>query len=264
MATNIFNILDGNASKNSLIPDRDVNAITGSIFIQNNMKLNGAPREANILKECLSGNIPDFLRNFSTVTVTDTTNTIIYLAMSDYICIGSDEDYVRVPMNPHTAQEIANKYDCTLPTRKMVHDIWRNSINKLPPLPWGPPFDNSMQSTERIGIHSSRIQKQLDGKDFKALTSGHKKDVVLTNRLSPNNPKKKVAIYGWTQVNGQPIQGLNPSDHDDMYADYSHGIRLIARDVMINGNPDRIENIFKDAKLSALISDEGILTFPKY
>jgi hypothetical protein len=57
---------------------------------------------------------------------------------------------------------------------------------------------------------------------------------------------------------------MNYWSHEDTYADYSHGIRLIANDVMVNHSPMRIQDVFKDATLSELISDEGILTFLRY
>lgn len=248
----------------STIPNRKPSAVTGSAFVQANINLIGAPREANILKEFIEGNIPDFLRNFAEVTISDGTNTITYKVMTDYLCIGTNFDYVRVPMNPHTAQAIADKYDCTLVTRKMVNDIWKHSINKLAPKPWGPPYNADMEKTHRIGTHSQTIQKQLAGRDPFALTSGHKKDVVLTNKLYPNNPNKRVAIYGWIQLNGQPIQGLNPSSHDDHYADYSHGIRLVDNFAVVNGQQMRMRDVFKHPTYSKLVSDEGPLNFLSY
>lgn len=262
----IQNIFDNLATptQNSLISVRDDNAVLGSEFIKNNMNIVGKSREDNILNEFLNGNIPDFLRTFNSITINHPGHILTYLVMADYLSIGTDADYVRIPMNPLTAQLIAEKYDCTLPTRKMVNDIWYNSMNKLAPLPWGPPYDQSMMSTERYGIHNARIQNQLQNKDFKLLTSGHKKDVVLTNKLAPNNPKKRVAIYGWIQLDGTPIQNLNPVSHEDTYADYSHGIRLIANDVMYNGSLMRIQDIFQDNELSFLVSDEGSLNFTKY
>lgn len=263
MLSDMYNSLTTPA-QNSLILARDSNAVTGSQFIKNNINLLGKVREDNILFEFLSGNIPDFLRKFSAVTIQNNNDSITYLVMPDYLCIGSDSDYVRIPMNPLTANIIASKYDCTLPTKKIVDDVWAQSINKLNPLPWGPPYDSSMMSTDRYGIHNTRIQAQLNGKDYKLLTSGHKKDVVLTNKLYPNNPNKKVAIYGWIQSNGKAIQQLNPVSHEDTYADYSHGIRLIANDVIVNGNLMRIQDIFKDSSLSKLVSDEGVLNFIKY
>ena len=260
---NFFNLFDS-AAENNIIPQRTSDMVTGSEFIKNNMNLNGPIRQQNILNEFMNGNIPDFLRKFKDITVTGNENSMTYLVMPDVLSIGSNEDYVRIPMNPHTAQAIADKYDFSLPTKKMVNDIWKNSINKLSPLPWGPPYDSSMSSTYRIGVHNSRVQAQLKDKDYTELTSGHKKDVVLTNKLSPNNTNNRVAIYGWIQSNGKPIQALNPISHEDTYEDYSHGIRLIANDVLVNGEFIKLNDVFTNNKLASLVSDEGVLTFIRY
>lgn len=249
---------------NITIPLKNVNSSTGSDFIQANMNVSRDIRQNNILKEFLDGNIPDFMRNFIPINITNGKNSIIYLVMNDYLSIGSDDDYVRMPMNPLTAQKIADKYDCTLPTRKMVLDIWKNSTIQLEPLPWGPPYDSSMMDTNRIKIQNQKIQKQLSNKNITELISGHKKDVVISNTIAPNNPNKKVVIFGWIKKNGKPIQDLNYWSHEDTYEDYSHGIRLIANDVVVNNSLMRIQDVFKDATLSALLSDEGKLSFIRY
>src|SRR5574339_857502 len=112
MGMDIFHLLGGSPSSgNALIPHRDPGAVTGSVFIQENMHLSGATRESNILHEFLAGNIPDFLRNFTGIEVSDGANTITYLTMPDFLAIGTDADYVRMPMNPLTAQKIANQFD---------------------------------------------------------------------------------------------------------------------------------------------------------
>jgi hypothetical protein len=257
MSIDIFNKF----TSKDLIPERDPGAMTGSEFVKENFNIVGNVRETNILNEFLYGNIPGFLKNFSPIKVTIGANTITYIVMPDYLSIGTDKDYVRMPMSPLTAQKIADKYDCTLPTKKMVNDIWKNSINKLEPQPQGSPYTN-MDSMDRIHKHNTTIQKQLS--NYYNLTSGHKKDVVLTNKLYPNNINKKVAIYGWIKSSGLAIQGLNASDHSDTYIDYSHGIRLIANDVMINGNPMRIQDIFRHEEYCSLISDEITMEFLRY
>ena len=245
------------------IPVR-TSSTSGSEFCKEHISTPMPRRETAILNEISSGNIPEFLRHFKTITIESNGNTIKYFASPDYLSIGSDDDYVRMPMNPLTAQAICNEFDFTLPTKKMVTDIWKQSSNKLEPSPWGPPYDSSMMSMTRVPIHSARIDNQLKDLDKTSLTSGHKKDVVLTNRLYPNNPNKRVAIFGWIKKSEEPIQGLNPVSHEDTYQDYSHGIRLIMNDVFINGKLARIQDIFGDANLSALISDEGPLKFIKY
>jgi hypothetical protein len=218
---NIIDIISGKENDTFLIPNKKSNSKTGTEFIQSIANVNRTVRQQYILDELLSGNVPDFFRKFSPVTVKNGTDSIVYLVSSDFLCIGTNQDYVRIPMQPYTAQKIADQYDCTLPTRKMVNDIWKASPNKLQPLPWGPPYDSSMMNVDRIAIHNSRIQNQLTNKDYTNLTSGHKKDVVLTNKLSPNNPNKRVAIYGWIQPNGVAIQGpgVQASVHEDTYED---------------------------------------------
>ncbi len=249
---------------NNIIPSAKSNAPSGYQFIQNNMQLGGSLRERNILKEFLEGNIPDFLKNLIPIQITLGSNTITYSVMPDVLSIGHELDYVRMPMNPHTAQIIADKYDCTLPTKKMSYDIWKAATNKLTPKPWGLPYNQEMYSTSRFDAHNNIINNQLIHLDYRQLTAGHKKDIVLTNKLAPNNPARRVAIYGWFNNDGSPIQGLNPADHDDLYEDYSHGVRMIANDVIINGNPMRIQDVFKDQILNKLVSDEGILAFTRY
>ncbi|MGK3946175.1 hypothetical protein ABK046_48475, partial [Streptomyces caeruleatus] len=83
----------------NLIPERNNNAVTGSQFIQNNINIKGNIREQNILNEFLSGNIPDFLRNFKAIDVISGNNILTFLTMSDYLSIGSNQDYVRMPMS---------------------------------------------------------------------------------------------------------------------------------------------------------------------
>ncbi len=243
--------------------DRNFLAVSGSQFIKNNMNLNGRERDKNIVQELSNGNVPNFLREMSAISVSNSTDKITYYVTSDYLSIGSDEDYVRIPMTPIDAQVIADQFGCMLPTRKMVNDIWRSSTIKLAPLPWGPPFNIEMHSTYRYGEHSNRIQNQLSGR-IDSLISGHKKDVVLTNKLYPKNPKRRVAIYGWIQKNGVAIQDLNPSAHEDLYADYSHGIRLISKKALLNDKIIDIIDILKEPKLCSLLSDEGILNFVRY
>lgn len=248
------------------VPTPVVNLATGSVFVQENLNLGGAVREANILKEFQLQHVPNFMNQLATVTVTVGANTIVYMVTPDFLCIGTDDDYVRCPMNPHTAQAVADMYGFSLITRKMSNDIWRQAVNKLAPRPWGPPYDQDMERTYRIGVHNTTIQNQLiaGGMNPYVLTSGHKKDVVLTNALAPNNPNRRVAIYGWIQPNGQPIQGLNPSSHSDTYEDYSHGIRLVNNNVLVNNQPMKIQEVFAHPIYSALVSDEGPLRFLRY
>jgi len=91
--------------------------------------------------EILSGNMPSFLRRFVKIhtSITDSsTGKIInayYFAAPDYLSLGNDDDWARIPLTPMAAQIIADSFHCFLPTRKMVDDIYLQSVVKLAPVP---------------------------------------------------------------------------------------------------------------------------------
>ena len=64
-----------------------------------------------------------------------------------------------------------------------------------------------------------------------------------------------MVIYGWHKKDGKPIQPVY-SGHIDWYVDYSHGIRLINNQVLIDGNPYLLTEVLKDPVLYRLFSDE--------
>ena len=245
-------------------PNKPENCITGSSFAQQNMNLSGDIREQNTYFQFEIGNLPDFLRQLEEITVSDGYNTLKYYCTKDVISIGNNEDYFRMPMKPGTAQKIANLYNCTLPTTKMSRDIAKAAKVKLQPIPLGPPYDNSMQTTKRIMEHENKVNIQLADYNYDTLTTGQKKDIVITNKLYPDNNIKKVAIFGWFYPNGNFIQPLNASSHDNNYLDYSHGVRLISNRVMLNDKETTISEIFKDVTLCKLVSEEGVVKFTKY
>jgi hypothetical protein len=211
-------------------------------------------RENYIMKLYLDGHVPSSCRNFFPIKyeftgpVSGSTRRITFYVSGEYISLGTDADYIRCPLDPITSQVIADKMGCMLPTPKMVDHIWRSDASvKLDPIPWGPPYDSSMMSSERFIMHSRMIDDQLKKKGVDPagkLIVGHKKDVVVHNILDLNNfNRKKVAIYGWHQSNGKPIQDLyynnetrtkNPyTGHVNSYKDYSHGIRLVDRNLFV-------------------------------
>jgi hypothetical protein len=220
-------------------------------------RLGDDAREQEILAELQHGNLPSFLRNLRPVDVATRASDGQehrgrFWIMPDYLAIGADDDFVRIPMSPITAQFVADKFGCLLPTRKMVDEIYRQSQIRLPPepLPAGP----RMTSSEYYWNHNEIIAQQLGGGPPGELVSGHKKDVVITNKLL--NRPARVAIYGWHKSDGQPIQPLSLF-HPNWYVDYSHGIRLVAAMMIVDGALRRVADVLKDPDLAPLLSDEG-------
>ena len=70
-------------------------------------------------------------------------------------------------------------------------------------------------------------------------------------------------IYGWRQLNGQPIQPLT-NVHVDWYVDYSHGVRLVRDEIEIDGRRLKIVDRLRDKERSAIVSDEGPINPPRY
>ncbi|MFQ5806613.1 MAG: hypothetical protein ACE5I3_09200, partial [Phycisphaerae bacterium] len=88
---------------------------------------------------------------------------------------------------------------------------------------------------------------------------GIKKDVVVTPLLADN--PGRVAIYGWHQRNGVPVQPLHLG-HVDYYVDYSHGIRLVKQQMVVNGAQMSVADALADPDLQVLLSDEGVVANP--
>jgi hypothetical protein len=228
------------------IPGRPSTARGGRALSESIDDLPARAREAAIVQEILSGNIPDFLRAFHTVRV----GRCAFEVMPDYLAVGSDDDFVRMPMTLASAKAVADAFGCTLPTRKMVDAVYQQADVKLAPKP----LSVEREAMRTFVEHNRIIQEQLAGKQLGLLVAGDKKDIVLTNRLKER--PTKVAIYGWHTLDGRPIQELYVG-HAATYVDYSHGIRLVKRQVTVDGKPRDISDVLKDAELSNLLSDEG-------
>ncbi|MEZ4742453.1 MAG: hypothetical protein R3B45_08405 [Bdellovibrionota bacterium] len=240
-----------------VIKKRRANALTGGMFLQTLQNKSNTTRELLIYQQAILGNFPNFLKKPKKILLKTKLKSGKWLygsitVMRDYFSIGTDKNFVRVPMTPITAQKIADKLGFILPTTKIVDEIYRQSEIKLSPspLPPGP----TMTSTFYFAKHNSIVEKQLKSEKYRLLTSGHKKDIVITNRLIrlPN----RVAIYGWHRKSGKPIQPLSLV-HGNTYADYSHGVRFIWNIMEVGGKKYYIKDVLKHPTWSALISHEG-------
>ena len=249
------------------LPARAADALDGKTFAQKISALSLDDREQEILGEVSAGNVPTFLRKFCPVTVTnvadDKTNVATLYAAPNYLAIGSDADYFLAPMSPNTAQRLADRLGCVLPTRKMVDAIYSAAEVKLAPAPIPP--SAAMTTVSVFAQHNEMVRTQraavLDLHPPGALVAGHQKDVVISARLA--GVTNKVAIYGWHQTNGLPIQPLYLG-HAASWVDYSQCIRLVKRELIVNGETKSIAEVLADPKLCGLISDEGVITNARY
>ncbi len=243
------------------IPERAPTAPGGRAFAEQIRAIPDDERESRIQQQLLAGNIPTFLRRLVPIrmqapSADGTAVDVVICAAPDYLAIGSDDDYLLMPLRLSTALSIAAAYGFTLPTTRIVDAIYAQALVRLVPQPL--PAGNEMRSTDYSLRHNEMVgmQRASLGMPLGTLVAGDKKDLVLTNRLRAH--LDRVAIYGWHTGNGKPIQSLS-TVHGWRYADYSHGARLISAQVFINGVPRSIFNIMQDDRLARVLSDEGVI-----
>ncbi|MDJ0995418.1 MAG: hypothetical protein QNI90_17710 [Dinoroseobacter sp.] len=252
-------------SFSSGLPDRIAKALPGSEVMTKLQGVNGTERDAAVVGQVLSGNVPDFLRQLTPVSFSGKSAggehlNVTVCVTPEYLAVGNDRDFVRVPMGLAAAAQIAVETGFLLPTPKIVDGIYGQADLRLPPRPMKPTAQ--MVTTAYLVEHDRTLdaQRAQKGSSLAELTAGQKKDIVLTKRL--RTKPGRVAIYGWHQPNGKPIQPLS-TVHGAAYADYSHGVRLVSRTAFVNGERRDLATIIEDPSVAHVISSEGPIADPE-
>jgi len=238
-------------------------SLTGTAFYHTAAAMKWAARDSLVLREMEAGNWPDFLKKFVPVhvSVTDSATGKLtratYYVSPDYLAVGTNEDWARIHITPNAAQQIADRLDCFLPTRKMVDDIYKAATLKLEPVPMYAYRD----STPTMWQHHLIIEGQRKGR--RGLVAGTQKDVVISGKISRDKRPDRVAIYGWHRLDGQPIQPLY-TGHVSWWVDYSQGIRLIYRKIKVGNTWMDYTEVLKDPRLQKLLCDEEFCDFFRY
>lgn len=238
-------------------------SLTGNEFYHQAFAMKWAARDSFALKEIGEGNVPEFLQKFIAITVSDTDSLTrkktkaTYYVSPDYLSVGTNKDWARINITPNAAQRIADKFDCFLPTRKMVDDIYKAATVKLEPVPMYAFRD----STPTMWQHHLIIEGQR--KERRGLIAGIQKDIVISGKILREAKTDRVAIYGWHRLDGKPIQPLY-TGHINWWVDYSQGVRLIYRKIKIEGKWMDYTDVLKDAKLQRLLCDEEFCDFYRY
>jgi hypothetical protein len=232
------------------LPSRQPGAMTGREFYRLADSMRWDHREPIAQQQLLAGNVPPFLRKLTPVhtSIMDSTGRrirAVFYVTPDYLSIGNAKNWARVPLTPMTAQLIADSLNCFLPTRKMVNDIYTQATIKLEPVPLYAYRDSAIT----FWHHHLIIEGQRKGK--KRMIAGIKKDVVSSGKITGHN----VVIYGWHLLNGKPIQPLY-GGHINWYVDYSHGIRLVSRNIKVAGRRMDYREVLSHPVYRKLLSDE--------
>lgn len=243
------------------LPSRASNALSGTAFMKKIARMDGGQREKAMVSEILKGNIPSFLRKLTAIDTKLTSGpyrgkTLRYWALPDYIAIGSDQDYIRVPLNLHSIDKLSEQLDLSLPTAKMVDDIYVHANLKMTPAPVI--SKGNISATKNIALHNDLLNEQFAVRHYTpgTLVAGHKKDVVQSRKVL--RKPGSIAIYGWHRNASTPIQPLSTA-HSAEYADYSHGIRLVSNQVKLGDQILDLRDILDSKSYASLLSSEGTI-----
>lgn len=239
---------------------------TGSEFMRDvlgasgprSIGLTGPERERAILAQVEAGNIPEFLRQPKTVVVEDGRGNRAELkVMPDYLAIGTDDDFVRVPVTPLLAKALADKYGMALPTKKVVDAVYEQAAVRLAArgLVMNASDQSYMQGNGFYMQHDRLIDRDLGAAPHDQLVAGHKKDIIIS-RFAEMNPSR-LDFYGFFAGSGRPIQGAHGGAHENTYVDYSHGVRFLSQEVIVNGRPMSYADVLADPRLCWILSDDG-------
>lgn len=238
-------------------------SLTGTEFYRVTAPYGWKQRDSLAIQELLQGNMPSFLKKFVAINVaivdsaSGKTIKATYYVAPDYLSIGTDKDWARVPLTPNGAQRVADSLGCFLPTRKMVDDIYKAAKVQLEPVPLYALRD----STPILYHHHLIIEGQRKGRQ--GLIAGIKKDVVISSKVSRDSRPNRVAIYGWHRLDGKSIQPLY-TGHVDWYVDYSHGIRLVWRRLKVDGRWMDYTEVLSHPLYRRLLCDEEYCDFHRY
>jgi hypothetical protein len=258
----ILFILSCHTTKNIISVPRN-SSLTGNDFYHAAFAMKWQARDSFALKEVLAGNIPSFLKKFERIkasivdSLSGKTIHAEYFVSPDYLSIGTDNDWARINITPLAAQKIADSFNCFLPTRKMVDDIYKAAKVKLEPVPMYAFCD----STPTMWHHHLIIEGQRKGR--KGLIAGIQKDVVISGKISRDQKPDRVAIYGWHKLDGKPIQPLY-TGHIFWWVDYSQAIRLVYRKIKVGNKWMDYTEVLNHPVLKRLLCDEEFCDFFRY
>lgn len=167
-------------------------------------------------------------------------------------------------MTPILAQKVARLIKCSLPTKLLVDQIYKEAKIKLAPQPIPP--TKAMTSLPVFIAHTDSILSQLKpvmaNHQSGELTAGNKKDIIISNKIYGESTPR-VVIYGWHKLDGKAIQPVY-NKHTNTWADYSHGVRLTQNKIYINHKKTSLKKVLRDAELCRIFSDEGKIDQPYY
>ena len=232
-------------------------------------------REKAAVAALVAGNVPTFLRAFVPIDLTftgpsGTAHTGRIFVSPDFLTIGTDADFIRWPMTPLGAQQVLDAFDCIFVTTKVSDAIFKakgcKQLTMHSHTEWvkdpdpKKTFGFLMQANAQYDEMNTRCSTDVGTPG--TLAAGHKKDVILHKFVEAKDKPlaglRPVIIYGCKFQGTFPFQDPFPGHHPDTYEDYSHGIRLMSRGMLVDGNPKPVVEVLRDKELFGLLTGASI------
>jgi hypothetical protein len=260
----IFGALFDDEDEGEIMPDdTGSTSYTGSSFAEEADKLSNDQQRQELFLDWFSAeSVPSWLWDWKTVqwTAKDKSgvdHSVQIQVSPDYLSIGTDSDPLVAVLGFPNALRLALERGFVLPTSMVVDQIWKTADRRYEPAPLPSTSGSTMR---RPGYWlQSRDKMIVQGwPGGSELQAGHKKDVVVSKQLV--GKPGRLAIYGWHKSDGKPIQPVSLF-HGADYADYSHGVRAVLPEVLVDGQPHDFRDLLADPVLSPLVSKEGPFSY---
>lgn len=235
-------------------PERSAN-FSGSDLAAMMEVLDAEAREGFILEQVRNGCVPDFMRVASQIILTGPGGLTGNIEVCpDYLCLGTDEDYIYAQCTIVTAQKIADEIGAMLPTRKLVDEVWKQAAGKIDIVTQTP--DKKMV-TWPVFLKQSRdviAKRAALGLPLGSLQDGGFKNYILVPGLASR--PGQTCIYGFhRKATNRPVQDPNLSAHDRNYVDYSQCPRFYALEMFVGDDLFNTADVLADPLLHVFVSE---------
>lgn len=242
---------------------------TASDFLTGTTHTRPIERERAVLSMIEAGAVPSFNADRVHIEWQNDGHGCGAEVSADYVMIGNDADFMRIPVLPATAQRIADHYGARLPTRKLVDKIMQRADVRLVARPL--PTTRMRENRTYIESHEHIEEQLLATPEFRRgmLVAGHKKDLVV----GPKVTSKNVVIYGFCKTlrakKGDPLAFVGEENgkrwsyqwwqpefggHDNSWTDYSQNVRLVYR-LFVDGAERPYDECMKDPTIAKFFAD---------
>lgn len=212
--------------------------------------LSGHAREEFILQQVKNGCVPEFMRTPVRVALAGAGLHAVLEVQPDHLCLGTDEDFIYAQCTIGTAQQIADLIGASLPTKKIVDAIYVQADCKLLFVGQGPPYDQTMASSDRCIRYSANVLGRRTPSS--RLFAGHFKDYVLNPGLDHVPPP--TAIYGGRTSMGRAVQDENVRHHERGYMDYSQCPRFVATSLEVGDDVHTLAELLGSRTLYPVVA----------